>query len=206
MCLIFGRRSALVGHHRLIPNSHGPTRRDETVFVWIRCQRNLSASHLLIFFVHVGTARVVCRAGSMQLSGVRPSVCSSVPSGRCTPLLQVCCFGPSGQEISIYCCTAVSSKCEQYHVVGWCGKLGTDLFIVQAVRSWRTTSSTPVHRLFHTPAVIQLSRVVHWWWRLVSGGSRDVQTATRLSASPTTCCLVSTHLTYDMNDMALELI
>ena len=78
MCLIFGRRSALVGHHRLIPNSHGPTRRDETVFVWIRCQRNLSASHLLIFSVHVGAARVVCRAGSMQLSGVCLSVRLSV--------------------------------------------------------------------------------------------------------------------------------
>ena len=33
----------------------------------------------------------------MQLSGVRPSVCLSVQSGRCrTPLLQVCCCAPDG--------------------------------------------------------------------------------------------------------------
>jgi len=46
----------------------------------------------------------------MQLSAVRPSVrpyvCLSVPSGRRTPLLRVCCCGPGGQEISIDCCTA----------------------------------------------------------------------------------------------------
>jgi len=44
-------------------------------------------------------------AGSRQLSGVRLSVCPSVPSGRLTPLLRVCCCGPSGQ-MSIDCCTA----------------------------------------------------------------------------------------------------
>ena len=41
----------------------------------------------------IGTAHTVCAAGSMQQSGVRPSV-------RRTPLLRVCCCGPGGQEIS----------------------------------------------------------------------------------------------------------
>jgi len=36
----------------------------------------------------------------------RPSVCLSVPSGRRTPLLQVCCCGPGGQEISIDWCSS----------------------------------------------------------------------------------------------------
>jgi len=54
----------------------------------------------------IGTARIVCRAGSMQLPGVRPSVCQSVTSGRRTPLLQVCCCGPGRQEISIDCCSS----------------------------------------------------------------------------------------------------
>ena len=38
----------------------------------------------------------------MLLFGVRlsvcPSVCMSVPSGVCTPLLQVCCCGPGWAE------------------------------------------------------------------------------------------------------------
>ena len=51
-----------------------------------------------IFFTHI-----VCRAGSMYRSGIR----LSVPSfAHCTLLLQVCCCGPSGQEILIDCCTA----------------------------------------------------------------------------------------------------
>jgi len=41
----------------------------------------------------VGTARVVCAAGSVLLSGVHPSVrlsvCLSVPSGRHTPLAYI---------------------------------------------------------------------------------------------------------------------
>ena len=35
----------------------------------------------------------------MQLSAVRPPVCPSVPFGRRTSLLQVCCCGPGSQEI-----------------------------------------------------------------------------------------------------------
>jgi len=49
----------------------------------------------------IGTAGNVCGAGSMQLSGVRPSVRLSVPSCHRTPLLRVCCCGPGGREISI---------------------------------------------------------------------------------------------------------
>jgi len=52
------------------------------------------------------TARIVRRAGSMQLSGVRPSVCPSVPLACRAPLVRVCCCGPGRQDISIDCCTA----------------------------------------------------------------------------------------------------
>ena len=68
------------------------------------------------------------RAGSKQLSGVRPSVRTSVPSGRSTPLLRVYCCGPGSQEMSTDCCTAggqqhprrstaCSGKCGECHVV-----------------------------------------------------------------------------------------
>jgi len=41
----------------------------------------------------------------MQLSGVRPSVCLSVPSGCHTTLLQVCCCSPAaGRDID--CCSS----------------------------------------------------------------------------------------------------
>jgi len=52
-----------------------------------------------------------------------PSVSLSVPLGRRTPLLRVCCCGPGGQEISVDCCTAGgqqqprrSSGCGQRHL------------------------------------------------------------------------------------------
>ena len=53
------------------------------------------------------TARIVCGARSMQLSGVRPSVCPIRPLRL---LLQVCCCGPGKQEIWIDCCPAHSSS------------------------------------------------------------------------------------------------
>jgi len=89
----------------------------------------LIASHSLLA---VHCPHRICGAGSMQLSGVRPSVClsvyTSVPPGCCTPLLWVCYCGSSGHEISIDCCTAGgqqqlycsvtrSGKCEQCLVV-----------------------------------------------------------------------------------------
>ena len=58
----------------------------------------------------ISTDRIVSGTGlyaSVGLSSVRSSsVCLSVPSGRRTPLLQVCCCGPGGQEIPIACWTA----------------------------------------------------------------------------------------------------
>jgi len=43
----------------------------------------------------------------MHLSGVRPAICLSQHGPTAAkPLLQVCCCGPSRQEISISCCTA----------------------------------------------------------------------------------------------------
>jgi len=55
----------------------------------------------------IDTARIVCVAGSTQLSSVRLSVCLSVPSDHRTPLLQVCCCGPGKHEISIDCWSSV---------------------------------------------------------------------------------------------------
>jgi len=42
----------------------------------------------------------------MHLSVVRPSV----PSGRRTPMLRVCCCGPGVQQISIDCCSAGAQR------------------------------------------------------------------------------------------------
>jgi len=62
----------------------------------------------------------------MQLFGVRlsvcPSVCVSVPSDICTPLLQICCCGPGGQELSIDCCSSggrmrAVPRCQRTYVV-----------------------------------------------------------------------------------------
>ena len=57
---------------------------------------------------------------------VRPPVSSFVDSH--TPLWRVCCWAPRWQEISTDSGTALSSKCEQCHVVNWCRKLNADLF------------------------------------------------------------------------------
>jgi len=43
---------------------------------------------------------------SVYVTVGRPSVRSSVPSGRRSPWLRVCCCGPGGQEILIHYCTA----------------------------------------------------------------------------------------------------
>jgi len=55
----------------------------------------------------IGTARIVCGAGSTKRYGVRPSVrpvCLSQHGPiAANPMLQVCCCGPGGQEISIDC-------------------------------------------------------------------------------------------------------
>jgi len=104
--------------------------------------RNTKTLFTLLTFEIFGTARIVYYirgAGYMQLSGVRPSVCLSVPSDRRTLQLRVCCCGPGGQEISIDCCTAGgqqqrrrstarSSKCGQCHVVSQGTRPNTDLF------------------------------------------------------------------------------
>jgi len=78
----------------------------------IRCLKNIDIGH--IGPLHGGTVRMVCGAGSMQLSGVCLSVCLSVPFGSRVLLLRVCCRWPGGQEILIDCCTvggwAVSSS------------------------------------------------------------------------------------------------
>ena len=83
-------------------NSHRRTRHRQHCLVMSggRCELGIT-----------GTAGVVCRAGSMHLSSVRPSVRLSVcpirPLNSRTMLLRVCCCGPGGLEISsINFCTA----------------------------------------------------------------------------------------------------
>ena len=52
----------------------------------------------------IGTARIVCRVGSMKRYGVRPSVCLSQHGPTAAnPLLQVCWCRLGGQEMSIDC-------------------------------------------------------------------------------------------------------
>ena len=66
-----------------------------------------------------------CRAGSIKryrCASVRPSVCLSVPawthsSQPAYQLLQVCCCGLDGQEISVDCCSMAAGECGQWHVV-----------------------------------------------------------------------------------------
>ena len=59
----------------------------------------------------VSRARIVCVAESIKQNGVRPSVRLSVCLSQheptaANPLLQVCCCGPGGQEISIDWCSS----------------------------------------------------------------------------------------------------
>jgi len=53
----------------------------------------------------IGTARIVCGAGSTKRYGVRPVRLSArfVSPIAANPMLQVCYCGPGGQEISIDC-------------------------------------------------------------------------------------------------------
>ena len=75
------------------------------------------------------TVRIVCGAGSIKRSGVRPSVSQSVPSvERSSGVRRVCCWAPYAQKISIDSAgrpaaaapqpgaAALSSKCGQCHV------------------------------------------------------------------------------------------
>ena len=66
---------------------------------------------------------------------VRASVCLSVRLIR--RLLRVCCWGPgmAGGQQQPRPGTARSSKCGECHVVGWHGKLNTDLFV--EMECWR---------------------------------------------------------------------
>jgi len=58
----------------------------------VTTQRVYFSSHT---FSVIDTARLVYEAGFMQLSG---TVCLSVPLGRRTPLLRVCCCGPAARK------------------------------------------------------------------------------------------------------------
>ena len=79
--------------------------------------------YLFLYSVFIGTASIVCGAGSTKRYGVRLSVCLSAAwlvgvefnavlhtiyrsfRRRCPlQLLQVCCCGPCWQAISIDCC------------------------------------------------------------------------------------------------------
>ena len=83
----------------------------------------------------------VCTVVGYAVSGVRPSVCLSVPSiDRCSSVRRVCCWAPRGQEISIdsdgrqaataHSSTAFGSKCEQCRVDSRRKRLNVDVLLV----------------------------------------------------------------------------
>ena len=83
----------------------------------VYCKTTGLASNRFAMSHIIGTACIACGARSnrsIHLS-MRPSIQPSILSGCCTLLLQVCCCGPNGQEISIDCCIvnrlAASSNC-----------------------------------------------------------------------------------------------
>jgi len=87
----------------------------------------------LVEQIVVGTAHVVCRAGSMQLAGVRLSVCPI-----CLP--QAAAVGLAARQYQWIAAwpmvhnTVHSSKCWQYHVVSRRTRLNTDLFLKKYLR------------------------------------------------------------------------
>ena len=70
-----------------------------------RLSRTTSTFLAHYVYLLICTAHIVCAAGSMQLSGVRPSVCLSVSAfAHCIirPLRRVRCCAPDGQEILLH--------------------------------------------------------------------------------------------------------
>ena len=100
------------------------------------------------------------------------SVRLSVSSFGCrTSLRRVCCCGPGKQEMSIYSvgrrapssstalsCTALSSKCEQCHVVSCRRKRNTDLFLMALMDSAAEYSNA--QRMCELPFKLINSRVL----------------------------------------------
>ena len=90
----------------------------------------------------IDTACIVCGAGSMKLSGVRPSVCLSVCPTTSVPSLAAArrcggfaAVGPAGRRYrSIAARPALSSNCEQCHVVSGRRKLNRRVY---SFRRWR---------------------------------------------------------------------
>ena len=87
----------------------------------------------LVEQIVVGTAHVVCRAGSMQLAGVHLSVCPI-----CLP--QAAAVGLAARQYQWIAAWPMvhsmvhSSKCWQYHVVSQRTRLNTDLFLKKYLR------------------------------------------------------------------------
>ena len=80
-----------------------------------------SHAELIKYSPLIGTAHVVCGAGSINRRGVRlsvrPSVRLSVPFASCSSVLRVCCCGPGEQGTSINCYSVRAAECGQCHVV-----------------------------------------------------------------------------------------
>jgi len=90
----------------------------------------MNLQHSCVLY-HYWYAHILCGAGSMHLSGVRPSVLPSVHQSVClsqygptaaNPMVHVCCCGPGRHEISIDCCTTHSNATygERMRVVPRC--------------------------------------------------------------------------------------
>ena len=84
----------------------------------------------------IGTARIVCEAGSMKRYGVRssfcPSVCPSMSQQQQTRCCRFAAVGPAAGDTSIDRLLQqrrAAGECGHCHVVSVRGQLNTDLFI-----------------------------------------------------------------------------
>ena len=86
--------------------------------------------------------------------GVRPSVCPSMGPRAANPLLQVCCCGPSQQEMSIDCCNSgvrrpnAGSATLSAYVGSW---RQTCYFTFRTATQFTFTRGAPVQTLIANP-------------------------------------------------------
>ena len=110
------------------------------MFYIVHVQNNNTVVYFLFFKNFVtGTAHIVCRAGSMQLSGVRPSVHPSFPLQQWRSN-----FDTAGNwaESARGRCMALNSKCRQCLAYSQGMRLNTDLFKNQMIFCWLSRSDS----------------------------------------------------------------
>jgi len=104
----------------------------------------------------IGTACIICGAGSMKWYSVHPSVCPSIWSSHngptaANPLLQICCCGPGRQELSIDCCSSSGANAGSATLSAYVG-------------CWTQTCSSWVSLFFNILTVVK--GMFYVWWLL----------------------------------------